>query len=118
MIFYLCIYLSTISRGVQTTALIPLVVKASETLRENPHINDPKALDIIRHLNIDTKQYDKFLSHEGVRTIMLDRKIEEIIEKHPDTVMVNIGASFDNRFSRVDNGKISCYIEYRWRGLR
>ncbi len=93
---------------VQTTALIPLAVKASETLRENPRIKDPKAVDIIRHLKIDTKQYDKFLSHEGViaRTIMLDRKIKRIIEKYPDTVIVNIGAGFDNRFSRIDNGKI------------
>lgn len=27
---------------VQTTALIPLAIKASETLRKNPRINDPK----------------------------------------------------------------------------
>lgn len=33
---------------VQTTALIPLAIKASETLRENPRIKDPKAVDIIR----------------------------------------------------------------------
>ena len=63
---------------VQTTALIPLAVKASETLRVNPRIRDQKAVDIIRHLNIDTKKYDKFLTHEGViaRTIMLDRHLK------------------------------------------
>ncbi|MBR0410628.1 MAG: class I SAM-dependent methyltransferase [Eubacterium sp.] len=56
----------------------------------------------------DTKPYDKFLSHEGVvaRTIMLDRQMKKIIRKAPDTVVVNIGAGFDNRFPRVDNGKI------------
>ncbi|ETP72760.1 O-methyltransferase involved in polyketide biosynthesis [Lachnospiraceae bacterium JC7] len=93
---------------VQTTALIPLAVKASETLRENPRIRDPKAVEIIQYLNIDTKPYDKFMSHEGViaRTIMLDKQLKEIIQEHPDTVIVNIGAGFDNRFSRVDNGKI------------
>ena len=93
---------------VQTTALIPLAVKASETMRDNPRIRDPKAVEIINALGIDTTSYDKFMSHEGViaRTIMLDRQLKEIIKKAPDTVIVNIGAGFDNRFSRVDNGTI------------
>ena len=93
---------------VQTTALIPLAIKASETVRQNARVRDFKAVEIIKALDIDTKQYDKFMSHEGVvaRTIMLDRQMKEIIRKAPDTVVVNIGAGFDNRFARVDNGKI------------
>lgn len=93
---------------VQTTALIPLAIKASETLREKPRIRDRKAVEIIENLNIDTSKYDKFLSHEGVvaRTIMLDRQLKEIIRETPDTVVVNVGAGFDDRFSRVDNGRI------------
>jgi len=31
---------------VQTTALIPLAVKANETLRKNPRIRDQKAVEI------------------------------------------------------------------------
>ena len=93
---------------VQTTALIPLAVKANETLRENARIKDNMAVRIIRALNIDTAQYDKFMSHEGVvaRTIMLDRQLKGIIQNAPDTVVVNVGAGFDDRFSRMDNGKI------------
>ncbi|MCR5111082.1 MAG: class I SAM-dependent methyltransferase [Ruminococcus sp.] len=93
---------------VQTTALIPLAVKANETLRKNARIKDNKAVEIIRTLSIDTTQYDKFITHEGVvaRTIMLDRQLNGIIKKHPDTVIVNVGAGFDDRFSRVDNGRI------------
>ena len=93
---------------VQTTALIPLTVKANETMRKKARISDPKAVEIIKKLNIDTKQYDKFMSHEGVvaRTIMLDRQLKGIIKNEPETIVVNIGAGFDNRFSRVDNGKI------------
>lgn len=93
---------------VQTTALIPLVIKANETMRRNPRIKDMKAVEIIKSLNINTDKYDKFMSHEGViaRTIMLDRQLKDIIEREPDTVVVNIGAGFDNRFQRVDNGKI------------
>ena len=93
---------------VQTTALIPLAVKANETLRKNPRIKDRKAVEIINALNIDTRKYDKFMSHEGViaRTIMLDRQLKGIIKRYPDTVIINVGAGFDDRFSRVDNGKI------------
>lgn len=93
---------------VQTTALIPLAVKANETMRKNARIKDRKAVEIIRTLNIDTKPYDKFMSHEGViaRTIMLDRRLKSMIKKAPDTVIVNVGAGFDDRFTRVDNGRI------------
>ena len=44
---------------VQTTALIPLAVKANETLRPNARIKDRKAVEIIQALKIDTTQYDK-----------------------------------------------------------
>ena len=33
-------------------------------------------------------------------------KMKEIISKNPDTVVINMGAGFDNRFERVDNGQI------------
>ena len=96
---------------VQTTALIPLAVKANETLRKNARIKDQKAVEIIKTLNIDTRSYDKFMSHEGViaRTIMLDRQLKGIIKNNPYTVVVNIGSGFDNRFARVDNGKIQWF---------
>ncbi len=93
---------------IQTTALIPLSIKANETLRKNARIKDQKAVEIIEALGVDTAKYDKFLSHEGVvaRTIMLDRQLKGIIKAFPDTVIVNVGAGFDDRFTRMDNGKI------------
>ena len=96
---------------VQTTALIPLAIKANESLRKNPRFKDQKAVEIIKKLNIDTAEYDKFMSHEGVvaRTVMLDRQLKEMIKKHPDLIVVNVGAGFDDRFSRVDNGRIQWF---------
>ncbi|SKB98766.1 O-Methyltransferase involved in polyketide biosynthesis [Lachnospiraceae bacterium] len=93
---------------VQTTALIPLAIKANETKRSNARVKDRKATEIIEKLGVDTEPYDKFMSHEGViaRTIMLDRQLRNIIKENPDTVVVNIAAGFDNRFERVDNGQI------------
>ncbi len=93
---------------VQTTALIPVSIKANETLRSNPRIKDEVAVEIIKTLGLDTDPYDKFMSHEGViaRTIMLDRQLKELIAQNPESVIVNLGAGFDNRFARVDNGRI------------
>lgn len=102
----------TISLGdVETTALIPLAIKASESKRKKPRIKDQIAVDVIEKLGIDTAPFDKFMSHEGViaRSVMLDRMVKDFISRNPDCVIVNIGASFDNRFSRVDNGLISWF---------
>ena len=102
----------TLSLGdVQTTALIPLAIKANETQRKKARVKDDVAVQIIQHLEMDTAPFDKFLSHEGViaRTVMLDRMVRSYIEKRPNAVIVNLGAGFDNRFSRVDNGKISWF---------
>ena len=99
----------TISLGdVETTALIPVAIKASESLRKNPRVCDEVAVEMIKKLGIDTKPFDKFMSHEGViaRTVMLDRMVKDFIAKNPSAVIVNMGAGFDNRFSRVDNGSI------------
>ncbi|MCM1268714.1 MAG: class I SAM-dependent methyltransferase [Bacteroidales bacterium] len=93
---------------VQETALIPLAVRANETKRKNARIHDEKAVEIIETLKVDTKDIDKFFSHEGVvaRTIMFDRTLKKLLEKYPNAVCVNIGCGLDDRFSRVDNGKI------------
>ena len=99
----------TISLGdVETTALIPVAIKASETLRKNSRVRDEVAVKMIDTLGIDTAPFDKFMSHEGViaRTVMLDRMVKEFIAKNPTAVIVNMGAGFDNRFARVDNGSI------------
>lgn len=96
---------------VQETMLIPLSIKASETLRPNARIKDEKAVKIIEALGIKTKNYDKFMSHEGVvaRTILFDKEVISYVHRYPDAVCINLGCGLDNRFSRVDNGKILWY---------
>ncbi|WP_195269414.1 class I SAM-dependent methyltransferase [Eubacterium sp. 1001713B170207_170306_E7] len=92
---------------VGVTALIPLSNRASETLRKHPRIRDEKAVEIIRMLDIDTKDYDKLFTHECViaRTIMFDNAVEKLLKKYPDGVCVNMGCGLDDRFQRVDNGR-------------
>jgi len=93
---------------VQTTALIPLSIRASETRRPRARIRDDMAVRIVDALGVDTAPYDKFMSHEGVvaRTVMLDRTLGQMIARNPESAIVNLGAGFDDRFARVDNGRI------------
>ncbi|MBO5561427.1 MAG: class I SAM-dependent methyltransferase [Firmicutes bacterium] len=93
---------------VEETALIPLAIKASETMRKNPRITDKKAKEIIDTLGVDVSKYDPFLSHEGVvaRTILYKNKLDELIKKYPDALCINLGCGFDDKFSQVDNGRI------------
>ena len=96
---------------VQETALIPLAIRANETKRENARIHDQKAVEIIDTLGLDTKNLDKFISHEGVvaRTILFDRTVKKLLENYPDAVCVNIGCGLDDRFTRVDNGRLQWF---------
>ncbi len=93
---------------VQTTALIPVAIKANESLRPCPRIVDNVAVSLVKHLDLDTQPFDKFMSHEGViaRTIMLDKYVGDFVASNPSACIVNLGSGLDNRFSRVDNGKI------------
>lgn len=96
---------------VEETALIPLAVRASETERKNPRVKDEKAVEIMKALQIDPHNLDKTLTHECVvaRTIMFDTVVHKYIEKYPDAVCINIGCGMDNRFARVDNGRIEWF---------
>lgn len=96
---------------VQETALIPLAIRANETKRKSARICDVKAVEIIDGLRIDTKNLDRFFSHEGVvaRTIMFDEEVKKLLKKYPEALCVNIGCGLDDRFSRVDNGRIQWY---------
>ena len=96
---------------IQETALIPLAIKASETARPNARIKDEKAKEIIDTLGVDVSKYDPFMSHEGVvaRTIMFRDQLKKMLRKYPDAVCINLGCGFDDKFSQVDNGKLTWF---------
>lgn len=96
---------------IQETALIPLAIKASETARPNARIKDLKAKEIIDTLGVDVSKFDPFLSHEGVvaRTIMYRDELKRLLKEYPDALCINLGCGFDDKFSQVDNGKLTWY---------
>ncbi len=97
--------------AVESTMLIPLMIKANETKKKNPRIIDNKAVEIVEKLGINDPTLDKFMSHEGVmaRTLLFDKAVSDYISKNEDATCINLACGLDDRFSRVDNGKITWY---------
>lgn len=98
--------------GVAETALIALWARAEETMRPRPLFIDVKAVELINRMDYDFSRFKeswKTLANISIRTWILDREISAHLEKHPESVVINLGAGFDNRFWRIDNGSILWY---------
>ncbi len=93
---------------IQETMLIPVVIKASETQKKCPKIVDSKAVEIVEKLAIDSEKFDKPMSHHGVvaRTVLFDAEVINLLKIYPEAQCINLGCGLDNRFQRVDNGRV------------
>ena len=94
--------------NVPETMLIPLYLKAKETL-ENGLINDEKAVEIVNRIDYDFKKFDKdenALIGVVVRTFLFDKILQDLYEKVGGSlVVVNLGAGLDTRQVRFPNIK-------------
>lgn len=97
------------------TMLIPLYCKAAETKQEKPIINDPKAVDMVDHIDYDFTKFNKvWMSQLGVaiRTMIFDREIRNFINQNKNAVIVNLGCGLDTRIERLTNTAF-----YKWYDL-
>lgn len=98
--------------GVKETMLIPLYARAWASKLPNPDFEDEVALSVIDNLDYDFSQWkgSKFNTWGcAARTVVLDKLTQEYISKHPSASIVNLACGLDDRFSRVDNGRIEWY---------
>jgi methyltransferase (TIGR00027 family) len=89
----------------------PLYVRARDTGSKTPVICDPKAVEILRRLELDTSIFEgcAFPAETVLtRTLILDKAVKDSLKKRSG-VVVNLGAGLDTRFFRLDNGKIRWY---------
>ena len=99
-------------QGVSETMLQTLYARAMESQKENPIIYDSKAIEIVSQLNYDFSYADKdVMMSKGViaRTIVLDQMVENYIQSHHHSTIINIACGLDTRFYRVDNKNINWY---------
>ena len=79
--------------GVPETMVQTLYARAKETKTKNAKIKDEIAVELVKKLDYDFSKADKDKAMTyGViaRTIVLDRMVEQYLEKHENTVVVNI----------------------------
>ena len=91
--------------GVPETMLQTMYARAKESERENPYIYDKKAMEFVSRLDYDFSNAEKdTVMSSGViaRTILLDGMVEEFLNSHPDTIVVNIACGMDTRFYRME----------------
>ncbi len=98
--------------GVAETLLIPLYVRASESRREDALMKDETVVELVDRLDFDFSRI-KLLEHDVLGLILrvreFDRFVTDFLASHPDGVVVHIGCGLDNRFERVDNGRVEWY---------
>ena len=97
---------------VAETLFIPLYMRAKESRREHPILNDKAAEQLADSLEYDYSRFDGAkLSEVGcvVRGWYFDRAVKRFIDTHSRPVVVNVGCGLDTRFQRIGNRKAVFY---------
>ena len=103
---------ASVLSGVTETAMLTLWARARETMRPSPLFKDTRAMEWVRRMQYDFGRFDeswKTQTSIAIRTWILDREISKHLKNNPESVVINLGSGFDNRFWRIDNGTILWY---------
>ena len=98
--------------GVPETMVQTLYARAKETKKQNAKIKDEIAVELVEKLDYDFSKADKDKAmNYGViaRTIVLDRMVKQYLEKHANTVVVNIACGLDTRCYRMKGKYLRWY---------
>jgi len=99
---------------VQKTLLLPLWGRADETQKENPLLVDTTAVEIVHRINYDLSTIARNMREITrfawiVRSLLMDRVVQQFLRAHPRGTVVNVGCGLDTTFDRIDNGLCTWY---------
>ena len=86
--------------------LITLYARAVASKRANGIVPDEKAVEMVEYIDYDFAKFDQAqMSQVGVaiRTEIFDEQAAPFIGRHPNAIVVNLGAGLCTRFNWVDN---------------
>ncbi|MCI5822272.1 MAG: class I SAM-dependent methyltransferase [Lachnospiraceae bacterium] len=98
--------------GVPETMVQTLYARAKETKKQNAKIKDEIAVELVERLDYDFSRADKdsaMIYGVIARTIVLDRMVRQYLEKHENTVVVNIACGLDTRCYRMKEKYLRWY---------
>lgn len=98
-------------QGVPETLLIPLLGRA-RARKDDPDLEfeDPWAERVLQQLDIDLQPFlrDRMgMRATAYRAKVFDQAAREFFAAHPKGRCISIGAGFDTRFHRIDNGRLT-----------
>ena len=102
-----------ISDSIAETLFIPLYMRSIEAKRPDGIIKDELACELVEKINYDFSKYKSAHASElgcAIRIRHFDKKLQDFINTHKDSVAVLIGCGLDTRFQRIkDKGNAMFY---------
>jgi O-methyltransferase involved in polyketide biosynthesis len=101
--------------NVSESLIIPLYIRALETVRPDALLKDEWAVKLIHKLNIDEEQFTHAEVSEDVQVSILlrnrqfDHITKDFLTRYAEASVVYLGCGLDTRFMRVDNGQVEWY---------
>jgi O-methyltransferase involved in polyketide biosynthesis len=98
--------------GVPETMVQTLYARTKETKKQNAKIKDEIAVELVEKLdyNFSKADKDKAMNYGVIaRTIVLDRMVKQYLEKHANTVVINIACGLDTRCYRMERKYLHWY---------
>lgn len=96
-------------RGVPETLLLTLYNRAIESQRPDAIVRDEHAVDLVQRLDYDFTRFGAGHVSHPIRARVMDDIMRPFLVRHPDAVVINLGAGLDTQFFRVDNGRVRWY---------
>jgi len=104
---------ATVLTGVSETALLTLLVRATEARRPDAILEDPMAIGLVDSIDFD---FAKFGHHRrqdmALRAVAFDGQTRRYLTDHPAATVVALAEGLQTSFFRIDDGRVG--HEFRW----
>ncbi|ASK27190.1 class I SAM-dependent methyltransferase [Neisseria chenwenguii] len=100
--------------ALSATMLITLWAKAVETLKPEPLLRDAEASRMVAQIDFDFSIFETAKASQVgccARTLLLDGITRRFLGKHPDAVVVQLGAGLDARYERLGRPPVTAWYD-------
>ncbi|MGK2854427.1 MAG: class I SAM-dependent methyltransferase [Microbacteriaceae bacterium] len=100
--------------GVSETALLTLLVRATEARRADTIIDDPVAIDLVDAIDFDFAKFGFARRQDmALRALAFDRETKTYLRDHPEATVVALAEGLQTSFYRLQASGVS--DTFRWR---
>lgn len=101
--------------GVSETALMTLLVRATEARRPDALIDDPMAISLVDSLDFDRAKFGYVRRQDmAVRALVFDKCTRRYLRDHPRATVVALAEGLQTSFYRLDAGTEDVGHDFRW----